>query len=450
MYIIVIGAGEVGFDVARQLSREGHEVTVVDIDPDKLIRVRERLDVMTIQGSGTSADVLEEAGIRRANLLLAVTSIDEVNLISCMMAHRLGVPIKVARVRSGEFTRLNPVLRAEDLGIDLLIHPEETTAQEIVLLIRRASATDVLSFADGKLQLVGLRLDADAPVIHRRLMDLMKEHAHLTFRVMVIQRGGRTILPRGDDIFRPRDQVFVLAYTSDLPEVLRLFGKSEVQMRFIMILGGTPIGAKVALLLSQMRGMRVKLIEPDRVRAEKLAETLSNILVLHGDPTDIDLLVTEGLGETDAFIAVTHDEESNLVTCLLAKHLGVKKTIAQVSKPGYVPLSQTIGLDAAVNVKLAVSRAILHFLRGRLVESVATIPGVDAEVVELKVEGGAYLDGKVVREVALPRGALLGAVIRNGSVEIVTGTTRIQAGDRLLVFVMPDRLPEIRKLVEHA
>ncbi len=449
MYIIVIGAGEVGFDVARQLSREQHEVTVVDIDPDKLARVRERLDVLTVQGSGTSADVLEEAGIRRADLLLAVTSIDEVNLISCMMAHRLGVPIKIARVRSGEFTRLNPVLRAEDLGIDLLIHPEETTAQEILLLIRRASATDVLSFADGKLQLVGLRVETDAPIINRRLMDFMQENRHLIFRVMVIQRGGRTILPRGDDVFRPRDQVFVLAYTPDLPEVIRLFGKSEARMRYIMILGGTPIGAKTALLLSQMRGMQVKLIEPDRVQAEKLAETLPDILVLNGDPTDIDLLVAEGLGETDAFIAVTRDEESNLVTCLLAKHLGVKKTIAQVSKPGYVPLSQTIGLDAAVNVKLAVSRGILHFLRGRLVESVATIPGIDVEIVELKVEEGAALDGKVVREIRFPRGMLLGAVIRNGSVEIVTGDTRIQAGDRLLVFVLPGRLAEIRKLVEH-
>jgi len=290
--------------------------------------------------------------------------------------------IKVARVRSGEFTRVNPVLRAEDFGIDLIIHPEETTAYEIVLLIRRASATDVLNFADGKLQLIGLRLDPEAPVVHQKLQDIMQKYRHVVFRIVAIHRGVRTILPRGQDKLLPNDQVFVLAYAQDVPEVIRIMGKSEARIRDVMILGGTSVGAKVALLLSEMRGMHIKLIEPDRSRAEKLSEQLPHVLVLYGDPTDVDLLAAEGIGEMDAFIAVTRDEESNLVTCLLAKHLRVKKTIAQLSKPAYVPISQAIGLDAAINVKLAVSREILRYLRGRLVESVATIPGLDVEILD--------------------------------------------------------------------
>ncbi|ACY47632.1 Trk system potassium transporter TrkA [Rhodothermus marinus] len=449
MRVVIIGAGEVGFDVARTLSLEQHDVVVVDTDPTVLEQVAQRLDVLTVQGSGTSIHTLEAAGIREADMLIAVTAIDEVNLIACMIADRLGVPTTVARVRSDVLGRAESVLQASELGIDLLIHPEESTAAEIVRLIRRAGATDVLNFCDGRLQLVGMRLDPGAPVLGRSLRELAAELAPLRFRVMAISRGFRTILPHGDERLQRNDQIFVLARPDEIPVVARAMGKLEAPIQRIMILGGTKVGAQVARQLGDEKNRQIKLIEPDREQAEQLAEELEHVLVLHGDVTDIDLLVSEGLGEMDAFVAVTDDEESNLVTCLMAKHLGVRKTVALLSKTAYVPISQAIGLDAAVSQKLAVSREILRFLRGRHVLSVATVYGLNAEILEIEAKPRAPIVRKPLKALKLPRGVLIGALLRNGQVEIATGDTQIQEGDRAIVFVTPDQLVEVERLFDN-
>ena len=361
MRAIVVGAGVVGFDVAKLLSQAEHDVVVIDYDPEALSHINDKLDVMTVCGNGTSTSILEEAGTRDARILIAVTAIDEVNIIACMLADRLGVETTIARVRSDELSNTKAVLNASDFGIDLVIHPEESAAEEIVRLIRRASATDIVMIAGDRLHLVGLRLDPDSPVLGKSLRDVVSEGGNSSFRVMAITRGIRTILPNGDERFRKNDQVFVLTRPKSIPPVLEIFGKSDRRIHNIMILGGTDIGAKVAYQLSQEKHKSIKLIESDRKRAEELAELLGSVLVIHGDDTDIDLLVTEGLSDMDAFVAVTDDEESNLVTCLLAKHLTVRKTVALLSKGAYIPISQSIGLDAAVNKKLAVSREIMRF-----------------------------------------------------------------------------------------
>lgn len=449
MRVVIIGAGEVGFDVARILSLEQHDVVVVDTDPTVLEQVAQRLDVLTVQGSGTSIHTLEATGIREADMLIAVTAIDEVNLIACMMADRLGVATTVARVRSDVLGRAESVLKASELGIDLLIHPEESTAAEIVRLIRRAGATDVLNFCDGRLQLVGMRLDPQAPVLGRSLRELAAELAPLRFRVMAISRGFRTILPHGEERLQRNDQIFVLARPGEIPVIARAMGKLEAPIQRIMILGGTKVGAYVARQLGREKNRQIKLIEPDREQAERLAERLEHVLVLHGDVTDIDLLVSEGLGEMDAFVAVTDDEESNLVTCLMAKHLGVRKTVALLSKTAYVPISQTIGLDAAVSQKLAVSREILRFLRGRHVLSVATVYGLNAEILEIEAKPRAPVVRKPLKALKLPRGVLIGALLRDGQVEIATGDTQIQAGDRAIVFVTPEQLAEVERLFDN-
>lgn len=445
MRAIVIGAGEVGFDVARMLSYEQNDVVVVDNDSDAIRAVREKLDVMTVVGNGTSADILEEAGARKADMIIAVTAVDEVNIIACMLADRLGVKTTIARVRSDELTRTQSVLKTSDFGIDLVIHPEESAANEVVRLIRRASATDVLTFADGRVQLMGIRLDPESPVIGKTLRELAVEHAHVRFRIMGIGRGIRTILPGGDEKLQKNDQVFVLARPKYIGYVSGMMGKSDKRMHHIMILGGTQVGGKVALQLAGEKNKQVKLIEPDRLRAEQLAEELRDVLVIHGDATDIDLLVQEGLSEMDAFVAVTNDEESNLVTCLMAKHLQVSKTVALLSKGAYIPISQSIGLDAAVSKKLAVSREILRFLRGRHVLSVATIPGLDAEIIEIEAKPRSYVTKKVLKDMALPRGILIGAVMHNGEIDVATGETRIQPGDSAIVFAMPKMVDEIER-----
>lgn len=450
MRVIVVGAGEVGYDVARMLSLEQNDVVVIDNEPDALKQVREKLDVMTVVGNGTSADILEEAGVRRAEMLIAVTAVDEVNIIACMLADRLGVHTTVARVRSDEITRTRSVLKTSDFGIDLVIHPEESAANEVVRLVRRASATDMLNLADGRIQLMGIRLDPDSPVVGKTLRDIADEHANIKFRVMGIARGVRTILPGGGETLQATDQVFILARPKYMANISRMMGKAEKKAHHIMVLGGTQVGGKVALQLAREKNKQVKLVEPNRERAEELAEDLRDVLVIHGDATDIDLLVQEGLGEMDAFVAVTEDEESNLVTCLMAKHLGVSKTVALLSKGAYIPISQSIGLDAAVSKKLAVSREILRYLRGKHVLSVATIHGLDAEIIEIEAKRKSWVSRKPLKDLRLPRGALIGAVLHDGEVDVATGETQIEAGDQAIVFAVPHLVDEIeRKFAEH-
>lgn len=448
MRALVIGAGEVGFDVARILAREQHDVTVVDIEADTLAHIAKRLDVMTVQGNATSAATLEEAGIRVAGMLIAVTTVDEVNIIACMMARRLGVETTVARVRSSELTNTTSVLQASDFGIDMVIHPEESAAAEAVRLINRVSATDVLTFAGNRIHLVGMRLDRESSIVGRTLRELVVEGPGVPFRIMAVTRGIRTLLPRGEERLHPGDQVFVMAQPKYIPHVAAAMGKKEIRMHDILVLGGSQVGAKVALQLSKVKNRRVKLIESSRERAVDLAEDLRNVLVIHGDPTDIDLMVREGLGEMDAFVAVTDDEESNLVTCLMAKHLGVRKTVALLSKGAYIPISQTIGLDAAVSKKLAISREVLRFLRGKHVMSVATVHGLDAEILEIEARAGSRIVRGSLMEIELPEGILIGAVQHNDRVEVATGETQVKPGDRAIVFVLPKRASDVQKYFE--
>ena len=448
MRTVVVGAGEVGFDVARILALEQHDVTVIDIDEDVLQKVRENLDVMTVQGNGTSAEVLREAGIHDADLLVAVTAVDEVNLIACMMADRLDVPTTVARTRTDELARAHSVLEAKDFGIDLVIHPEESAAVEVTQLIQRAGTTDVLSFCDGRVQLLGVRLDADAPVVGRPLHAVVAEHPEVEFRVPALVRNGQTRLPGGDEVLRRGDQVFVLTRPKYVTPVTRILGKGDVNIQNVMILGGSRVGAGVARRLSEKNGKRIKLIEPDAERAEDLAERLPETLVIHGDPTDMDLLVREGLGEMDAFAAVTDDEESNLVTCLMAKHLKVYKTVAQLSKAAYIPISQQIGLDAAVSKKLAVAREVRRYLRGKHVMSVATVYGLDAEILEIEATPRSPVTRSPLKGLDLPSGMLIGAVQHDGTTEIAVGSTQIKAGDRAIVFVLPTKVEAAESLFE--
>ena len=447
MRVIVIGAGEVGFDVARMLSAEKHDVIVIERDPDRVVDVRERLDVMAIRGNGAASETLKEAGVDQADMLIAVTTVDEVNIIACMMADRLGVETTIARIRSNEYTDTTSVLSAGDFGIDLVIHPEESAAEEAARLIRRAGATDALDFADGQLQLLGMRVSRGSPAIGRRLSEITGSAGNdLSFRLMAIRRGGRTILPRGDEKLMTDDQIFLLAEHEDADKLSAiLLGSNRRRIQHVMILGGDLVGARLARSLSSSGTKTIKLIEQNNDRARRLAEALPNVLVLNGDPTDIDLLAAEGLGDMDALAAVTADEESNLVASLMGKHLGVAKTVALLSKRAYIPISQTIGLDAAINVKLAVTSEVTRFLRGKHVLSVATIPGIDAEILELLAEPESPITSGPLREVNLPRGALIGAVMSEKGVRIATGTTRIAPYESAIIFTLPHMTKKIER-----
>lgn len=449
MKIVIIGAGEIGYDLASVLSQEKHDVIVLDRDKDCLDKVSENLDVLCHEGNATSAKDLVETGVEEADIMIAVTSIDEVNMIASMMSKRLGAKMVIARVRSDELSRHNAPLKSTDLGIDVLIHPEQSAAHEIVRLLKRASASDLITLADGKMQMIGLRIGKASPLVGKTLIDYAKEYPDLKFRVVAISRQGHTIIPSGTVKMQALDQIFVLAKTEKIPNVVQTTGKPDVEINRIMIAGGTPIGAMIArILCREEKNWNIKLIEPDYDTAVDLAEELKDVLVLNGNPTDPDLLATEGITDTDAFISVTDDEESNIISCLMAKHLEVKKTVALVSKSDYIPLSQTIGLDAAINKKSAASNEIHRHVRGGRVISVTALQGTKAEVIELQAAPNSAITKKPIRKISFPKECVIGGILSNGSTDIATGDSQIKANDRVIIFCLPEAIDKVTSLFQ--
>jgi trk system potassium uptake protein TrkA len=443
MKIIIVGAGEVGFHLAKILSQEKHDIIVIDRDAERIERVHEALDVMTVVGSGSQLSCLERVGVKDADMLIAVTSIDEVNLTCCLLAHKLGAKKIIARVNDPEFLSAESPLFPEDFGIDLVIYPEGLAAQEIVRLIRRSAATDVLEFAEGRIQLIGIRVDDGSPLINRKLRDIVAGYREVPFRAVAIHRGMRTIIPTGDDVFRKGDQAFVISKVERVQEMLKISGKDTTTFERVMILGGGRIGQHVAEELQSE--MTVKLIESSKETSQRLADTLRKTMVIQGEGKDLDLLATEGIMDMDAYIATTRDEEDNIISCLMAKHLGVKKTVAHVERLDYIPLANTIGIDALVNKKLSAANAILKFIRKGEVVSVATLHGVEAEVIEMVAQQGSAVTKKPLRELKFPEGAIIGCVIHNGSVTIPVGATRINPHDRVVVFTLPNAIQEVER-----
>lgn len=450
MKIVIIGAGEIGYDLASILSNEKHDVVVLDREKGPLSKVEDSLDVLTIEGNATSVKDLVKSEVAEADILISVTSIDEVNMISCMIGKRLGAKMVIARIRSDEFSDKDAPLTPSDLGIDVMINPELSASHEIAQLLKRSSASDVINLANGKMQLIGIRLEKNSPLIDVSLNQYASDNSELTFRVVAISRRGRTIIPKGNIKFQNYDQIFILSETENINEIVETTGKKETELNSVMIAGGSGMGPMIARLLcaDKSKDWFIKLIEPDYDTAESLAIELKDVMVLNGNPTDPDLLVTEGVNDVDAFIAVTDDEESNIISCLLAKHLEVKKTVALVSKPDFIPLAQTIGLDAVVNKKGAASNEIHRYIRRGQVVSVTELRGIKAEVIELIPSEGSKITKKPIKKLNLPDGCLIGGILCDGSVEIATGDTQIQTNDRVIVFSLPNVIDKVTKLFQ--
>ena len=450
MKIVIIGTGEIGYDLASVLSKEKHDVTILDRDKECLQRATETLDVLTVEGNATSANDLVKARVGEAQMLIAVTNVDEVNMISAMMGKRLGCTTVIARVRSDEFSQVNAPLSPNDLGIDVMIHPELIAAKEIAHLLKRSAASDVINLAENRMQLVGIRLDKHSPLLGITLIEYAQMYSQAIFRVVAIGRRGHTLIPSGSVKMQAYDQIFILARTEDIPGLIASTGKKETELSRIMIAGGSAIGRMIARLLcsDERKKWSVKLIEPNFEQANELAVELKNVMVLHGNPTDPDLLATEGIGEMDAFVAVTDDEESNIISCLMAKHLEVKKTVTLVSKPDFIPLSQTIGLDAVINKKVAASNEIHRYVRKGKVISVTELRGIKAEVIELQAGNHSKITKKSLNKLRLPDGCVIGGVLHDGKVEIATGITQIDTGDRVMVFCLPEAVDKISQLFQ--
>lgn len=444
MYIIILGAGEVGYNLAKLLSYEKHDIVIIESDPVRAKRARENLDIQVFEGTGSSPADLELAGVDKADMVVAVSNNDEVNLLACFIASKFAVPTKIARVKNREFTHDECVINAKILGIDLIIHPESEVAQAVVNLLKLSAATDILEFADGKILLLGMHLDKKSEILGKSLAEVAESLEDLTFRTVAILRRDRTIIPRGADIFMNNDRIYVMTQRENLPDVIKIAGKQNVKMENVMILGGGQTGIEIAAQLEDT--INVKIIESNADKTHVLADRLQKTLVIRGDGRDINLLALEGIIDMDAFISVTGDDETNIISCLVAKHLEVPRIISLINKTDYTPIIPTIGIDAYVSKQLVTVDQILKFIRRGSIVSVASIPGLAAEVIEYYTNDKAKITRKPVREIHFPKGALLGAVVRGDQFFIPVGDSQLKAGDKVVVFAMPTAIKEVEKL----
>jgi len=443
MKAIIIGAGKVGFSIAQLLSDENHDVVVIEQDEERAQLVNQVLDVQVINGSGASWKVLESAGVRHANMVVAVTEIDELNMIACLLAKQYGVKTTVARVRNTEYVETPQFSPESLLGIDMIINPERVTALEIAKIVANPEALNVEYYSQGQVQMVELLVEEKSPLAGVRINTLDSSK----YVIVAITRKNRTIVPSGSDSIYAGDHIYVVANTHDMPEVLRSIGIKRHRVENVIILGGGRTGCYIAQILEKKRlPLNIKIIEKDPKRAREVSYLLKNALVINGDGSDLDLLESENVGQADIYIAVSNDDKLNLLSSLIARNLGVPKTIAKVKRSDIMPLMQQVGVDVVFSPRLLTAGAILKYIRRGDIISVTVLGEEHAEMIELVVQPKSIAADKELSKIRFPRGSVLGAIVREDAVIIPTGKSIIRAGDKLMVFTLPTSIHKVEKL----
>ena len=454
--ILILGLGGVGYYLAKRLVHEGYAVTVIEADSELIRHADGEMDARLIQGNAMSIACWKEADADRMDCLIAVTDNDAVNMLAAMIADRFGIQRKIARVRSREFDSTNAVLSTGDLKIDLVIHPEELTAQEIVRLIKLRAGNDILEIAQGQIQLMATRIQESSPLAFRKLKEVSQIHHDFPFRVVAIARGITTIIPGGEHKMLPLDQVYIMAGSEDLPRLMELTGVEQQHRHRVMVLGGGLIGSRVAELLED--SVEVRLVEKSEKCAQELSHRLKNTEVLHGDGSDANALTTAGLLDMDTLITATGDNETNIMSCLLAKHLmndhngegshKQNKSIALVNKEDYLVLAATMGSDIALNKKILAGNEILKFIRRGELLSVAHLHGFDAEVVELVAAPDSPITRKPLSKLdpAFYGKIIIGGIFRDDEWQIAVGDTHILANERVIVVCTSMHLKDVQRL----
>jgi len=443
MRIVIAGAGEVGFYLARLLSNESHDIVVIDDNARVLNRAKETLDVIAIKGDACSIRILREAEVDDADLLIAVTSSEKINFMVATIGKQLGAKRTIARVNNTEFLNPKCSIDFKHLGIDVMISPEELVSKEIWRLIKRSAFTDAFEFEMGKLMLVGIHLDNDAPVVDRTIKETSALNPNFNFIPIGIQRDGETLVPRGDTRFLLGDHIYFLSLPPGLDEIIKLTGKEEHRIKNIMILGGGKVGMNTVEKIRKRR--KIKVVEQNAERCNNLADKYSDILVINSDGHDVRVLEQENIDEMDAFIAVTGNSETNIMACLMAKDQGVKKTIALVENMDYINLSQNIGIDTLINKKLIAANNIFRYVRQGDVISIAAVHGFDAEILEFNASENSKITSKKIRDLKFPKQAIIGGILRNGVAQIVNGDDQIQANDKVVVLSEYAVIKEVEK-----
>lgn len=446
MNVIVVGAGEVGFHIAERLSKEGHDVTLVERSREKEPLLKSRLDALVIRGSGASADVLEQAGIDKADLFIAVTDQDEVNLVACLLAHERGTRRIVARIKSLEYTSAEWAQNARKLGIDLLVNPQQVVAEEIQRIVSYTAATEAADFAEGRVVFLGYLIGRGSPLAGVTLKELAAIRGIYRMVITAIARQHETIIPRGDDAIREGDIVYFVCNKQDLPAINYLFEFEKQPSGRVFILGGGRVGEALAVKFAGA-GAHVKLIEADAALCERLAEELEQVAVLNTDGMDVDTLKHEGIADCDVYVATTPDEQANILCGLLAKSYGAKRAIALVDRHELVTLAPSLGIDACISPRLATAGAVLKYVRPSSVTSVAVIERSNAEVLEVVVPPGGSVTGQALKDLDMPSGAIVGVIVRDGQVIIPGGEDRLQPGDHVIVFALPEAISRVERFL---
>ncbi len=451
MKIIILGAGQVGASVAESLVSEQNDITVVDVEPARLRALQDRLDLRTVAGSASHPSVLMEAGIDDADLLIAVTQSDETNLVACKLAARMfNVPRRIARIRATDFLDDPKVLGPDGFDVDLSICPEQVLTEYIVKLVEFPEALQVLDFAGGKVSLVAVRAYQGGPMVGRPVKEIRSHIPNIDTRIVAIFRRDGAVLPDGDTVIEDGDEVFCLAAADNIRQVMKELRRMDQPVKRVMIAGGGNIGLRLARALET--GYSVRLIEHNKRRCDVLAAKLNRALVLNGDATDEELLGQENIEQMDLFVAVTNDDENNIMSCLLAKKMGARRVVALINRRSYVDLLQSGQIDIAISpAQATIGKLLAHVRRGDVV-AVHSLRRGAAEALEAVVHGdreSCRLTGRRVEEIELPAGATIGAVVRAGEVLMAHHDTRIEAEDHVIVFVIDKKtLPRVEKLFQ--
>jgi len=442
--IVIVGAGKVGFSIAQCLVDEGHDVVVIEEDENRRNIIQNSLDVMTIEGNGASPKVLTDPEVRSADLMVAVTDSDEVNMVACMAAKQVGIPQTIARVRNLEYVGKEEAEFHRMLGIDLTINPEYVTALEISRILFVPSALDVDDFADGKIRLLEVKITTDSILIDTPLSQL-----ELPQNVLIagILRKGTMIIPHGHDVLQPYDNVFFLGETLKINEYEKSFNDTLSGVEKVMIIGAGRIGRNLATVLEK-EGMSVKVIDKNPERCQGMAKLLKKGNVFCGEGTDLDLLTEEGVGDADAVVCLTDDDKLNLLLALLAKELGAQKTIVRVGRTEYIPLMEKVGIDVVLSPRLITAGVILRQVRRGKVLAVSLLEGAKAQAMEIIVPSHGKIAGKKLKDAKIPRNCLVGAVMHNNAVCVPNGETVLYEGDRIVVFALPDTINKVVKYFE--
>lgn len=450
MKVIICGAGQVGSNIARQLAQENNDVTIIDQSPELVRKIGDELDVRAMLGHASHPDVLERAGAYDADMLIAVTYSDEVNMVACQVAHSIfDIPKKIARIRAQEY--INPLwahlFSRENMPIDAIISPEIEVARAIERRLKVPGAFDTVSFADGKVQVIGVRLDDSCPIVNTPLKQLTELFPDLNVIVVAIYRDGKMIVPASNDQMFPGDEVYFAADTTHVARAMPLFGHEEVEARSIVIIGGGNIGLHLAQFVEkQMRNVSLKLIEYNRTRAERITDDLERTVVLHGSALDPDLLQEANAAHAETIVALTNDDQVNILSSLLAKGQGTKTAVTLINNPVFGNLVTSLGIEVVVDPRATtVSEILRHIRRGRI-RGLHSFRDGAAEVVEGVALETSLLVGKPLREIKLPPGTIIGAVIHDDKVVIPRGDSVIEANDRVVILGLRDSIQKVESM----